>query len=79
MLTRTAITSLLLLRSVSANNGYGVFAAGPIASIHLAQSAVSGNATGYRVNGGATIYTFGDNYIVNNADYIGSLTPFAKQ
>jgi hypothetical protein len=62
------------------NRTYGLIAVGTNATLWLAQSTVTGNATGYISDGGAVINTYGDNYFAANGNPIGSsLTSISKQ
>jgi hypothetical protein len=62
-----AATSLMLLRSVAADNSVG-FEAGNDANtvLRLAQSTVTGNSRGWSVVGGAIVNSYGDNNIDGN-------------
>jgi hypothetical protein len=59
-----AVTNLMLVRSVSANNATGIASFGPKASVLSAQSTVTGNRTGWNL----FILSFGDNYVGGNTD-----------
>jgi hypothetical protein len=61
-----APTRLMLVRSVSLNNGNGIVVAGTNAIARLAQSAISGNTTGWFATGGGFLQSYGDNYIDGN-------------
>jgi hypothetical protein len=64
-----AATSLLVVRSVSANNSVGVSAfGGATATLRVGQSAITGNAQTWFTNAGSVLQSFGDNYIVGNGD-----------
>jgi hypothetical protein len=76
--TGNAPTSLMVFHSVAANNGTGVEADGPGATLRLANSTVTGNAHGWVASGGI-VDSYGDNYIDGNGANIGSLTPISKQ
>jgi hypothetical protein len=61
-------SSLMVVRSVTANNGTGLAAAGINAALRIGQSAVTGNSvTSSRVDS-ALLLSFGDNYISGNGD-----------
>ena len=62
-----APTSLMVYHSVAANNSDGVAAAGPGATLRLANSTVTGNGNGWAVpTAGGVLYSYGDNYIDGN-------------
>jgi hypothetical protein len=64
-----ATTSLMMLRSVSANNSTGVTAGiDPRARLWIGQSAISGNTLHTWFADGGTLQSFGDNAMVGNAD-----------
>ena len=70
---------LTLVRSVAANNGFGVESVGSLATMLLAQSTVTGNLSyGWNAAGGGIIKSYGDNYI-NAVSNQGSLTTVARQ
>jgi hypothetical protein len=58
--------TLMLVRSVAANNGTGLYAYGTGAILRVAQSTVSGNVNGWGVGGGGAVDSYGDNYINGN-------------
>lgn len=70
-----APTNFMVSHSVTANNGIGVDAFGPGVVVRLANSAVTGNASGWQVVNGGVISSYGDNYIDGNGSNTGSLTP----
>src|SRR5262245_13760606 len=75
-----AATSLMLVRSVSANNNVGIEADGANATLRIAQSTVTANVNaGFRALNGAAIETFADNYIRANGTDTGSLTIVTRQ
>jgi hypothetical protein len=61
-----ARTSVMLLRSVAANNDVGVLVQLPQAIVRSARSTITGNATAWSVTGGGVFQTYGDNYIDGN-------------
>jgi hypothetical protein len=61
-----APTSLMVSHSVAANNVYGVAAQGSGATIRLANSTLTGNASGWLVLSSGVINSYGDNYIDGN-------------
>jgi hypothetical protein len=60
-------TDLALIRSVVANNATGL-TAGFTATLSIGQSAITGNAKTWDKQGSAILQSFGDNYVINNAD-----------
>jgi hypothetical protein len=63
-----AATSLMLVRSVAANNGNGLHAGdAATATLRVGQSSITGNDTGWVAFGGAPLQSFGDNYIADNS------------
>jgi hypothetical protein len=75
----SAPTSLMVFHSVAANNGTGVVAQGTGATVRLANSTVTGNATGWSVDGTSLIGSYGDNYIDGNGSNSGSLNSIPRQ
>jgi len=71
-------TDVALVRSVVANNGTGLVA-GFTATLSIGQSAVTGNTKTWDRQGSAVIQSFGDNYIVNNADGDPALPTIPKK
>jgi hypothetical protein len=67
-----APSSLVLTRVTSVGNGIGVATSSTAATMRLAQSAVTGNATGYFVSN-SSLLSYGDNTIDNNGSNTGSL------
>lgn len=64
-----AATTLMLFHSVAANNTNGLGALGPLATIRVAQSMITGNANGWSagpVAGPGSVLSYGDNYIDGN-------------
>lgn len=61
-----APAKLMVFRSASVNNGFGVFAQGAGAILRIASSLVTGNGTGWTVNG-AVVQSYGNNSIDGNA------------
>ncbi len=75
-----SVTDLSLTHSLAEGNGIGVLAQGSNASIWLAQSTATGNATVYSVIPGGVINSYGDNYLAAaNGAPTGSLTSATKQ
>jgi hypothetical protein len=61
-----ATTTLTLFHSVAANNATGISASGPGSTLTVAQSMITGNASGWTASVGA-VDSYGDNYIDGNA------------
>jgi len=68
-----AVSKLVLTRSTSASNNTGIQALGNNASVWLAQSTVTGNATGFTFAAGGVIWSFRDNHMSDNAFNSGVL------
>jgi hypothetical protein len=62
-----ATATLMVVRSVSANNGDGLHALNTGAILRIAESTVTGNAAGWKVFSGASVLSAGDNTIEDNA------------
>jgi hypothetical protein len=78
--TSQAPTTLVLFHSVAANNGTGIRASTPGATLRAARSMVTGNTfAGWVAGAGGVVASYGDNYIDGNGTPIGVLTPVAKQ
>jgi hypothetical protein len=65
-----ALTSLTLIRTVSANNAnVGAWSAGtPKAIVRISHSTITANRISWTTAGGSVFQSFGDNYIAGNAD-----------
>jgi hypothetical protein len=74
-----APTTLVLVRSVTATNQYGLLARGQGATVRLANSAVTGNTSGWQIDNGGVAQSYGNNSIDGNGTNTGSLTPIAPQ
>jgi hypothetical protein len=62
-----APTSVMVYHSVAANNGAGVVALGPGATVRLANSTVTGNTNGWQtLSTPGVVDSYGDNYIDGN-------------
>jgi hypothetical protein len=61
------------------NTIIGVMASTANATLWLAQSTVTGNASGFNASSGGVINSFGDNYFAANGTNTGSLTSVVKQ
>jgi hypothetical protein len=65
----SAPAQLMVFHSVAANNGNGLSAFGSTATLRLASSVVTGNATSWNGAGtGGVLISYGDNYIDGNGD-----------
>jgi Right handed beta helix region len=64
----SAAASLMVARSVAANNGAGISASGAKATLRVGQSAVTGNALSWQVTSSAVLRSYGDNNIDGNGD-----------
>jgi hypothetical protein len=62
-----ATTNVTVTRSVATNNGMGLYAANGSASLRIGQSTITGNQYTW-TNSGATLQSFGDNYVGGNSD-----------
>jgi hypothetical protein len=65
-----APTTFMVSHSAGANNGFGAEANGAGATLHLANSTISGNVNGWTVTGAGglgVVDSYGDNYIDGNA------------
>jgi len=58
--------TLMVVRSVAANNGTGVSATGSAATVRVGQSVVTGNAVGLQALAGAALLSYGDNNVDGN-------------
>jgi len=75
-----APTRLMVVRSVSANNGIGLSAVnGATATLRLGQSAVTGNTTSWTVSSGGVLRSYGDNNIDGNGDGDPAITVIATK
>ena len=61
-----APTTLMVVRSVAANNLYGLYAAGTGATLRVANSTVTGNGNGWLAIAGGVLDSYGDSYIDGN-------------
>lgn len=61
-----ASTTLMVLRSVSANNLYGLYAGNPGAIVLVAHSTVEGNANAWFADSGGVVQSYADNIIHGN-------------
>ena len=69
-----AAVAMMIDRSVSSNNGFGLNANGAGAILRIGNSIVSGNATGVKLVNSATMTSFGTNQINDNATPGPSIT-----
>jgi hypothetical protein len=77
--TGHSISNLSLTHSLVEGNIIGVQANGPASTLWLAQSTLTGNASGFSTASGGVINTYLDNYNTSNGAGTGSLTPVGKQ
>jgi hypothetical protein len=61
-----AVTNLMVIRSVSANNSTGIAATGPVATVRVGQTTITGNATAWAEFTGGTVRSYNDNNIDGN-------------
>jgi hypothetical protein len=61
-------TKLMVMRSVAANNGGAGLLAFSNATARIGLSTLTGNATSWQANGGATVRSYGNNRIDGNGD-----------
>ena len=64
--TGHATTTLMVFNSVAANNNIGVYAVGIGATVRVAHSIVTGNASGWQTLSGGVLLSAGDNTIEGN-------------
>ena len=62
------VTHVALVRVAAVGNSIGVIAAGPQSTIRLAQSLVTGNGSGWGVQNGSLLLSYGNNFIDGNAN-----------
>jgi hypothetical protein len=75
-----SVSNLSLTRSQAVGNGIGVEAEATNATLWLAESTLTGNATGFDIVGGGVIMSYGDNDLAAaNGAPVGSLTPVSRQ
>jgi len=74
-----APTSLMVVRSVTANNAWGFNLNGGNATLRAGQSAVTGNTFSWAADNGAVLRSYGDNNIDGNADGDPAPTTIAKK
>jgi hypothetical protein len=76
-----SVTNVSLTHSVAiGNSSYGVQAFGTNATIWLAQTTLTGNASGFMARNGGVVASYGDNYLgAANGTPTGSLTGTGKQ
>src|SRR5262249_22199265 len=61
------VSTVMVVRSVSANNSTGL-SIGGVAKLRVGQSTIAGNTLHTWFGNGGTLQSFGDNYIAGNAD-----------
>jgi len=74
-----AATSLMLVRSVAANNGFGLQADGAPATLRIGQSTLTGNGVSWLAQSSAVLRSYGDNNINGNGDGDPAPTGIAKK
>ncbi len=77
--TGQAATAILLVRCVAVNNGLGVLAEGPGATLTFAQSTVTGNDQGLSNFFDGALFSYGDNNIDGNTNDGGTPPVLAKK
>jgi hypothetical protein len=77
--TGQAHTQIMVTRSVTSNNNVGLLFYGANVRAQLAQSTVTGNANGYFITVGATLESYGDNYIDGNGGAESGASPISKK
>jgi hypothetical protein len=66
-------TIVMLTRVTSSGHATGIMASGTNATVRLARSSVTGNETGFFIDSGAAILSYGDNVIADNGSSTGTL------
>jgi len=66
-------TGLMVVRSVAANNDFGLQALGASATLRVGDSIVTGNTTGWVVAQGGTVQSYGNNAVNGNAGGEGAM------
>ena len=61
-------TTLMLIRSVAANNGTGISVDGATANLRVGESTITGNTTSWSFTNGGALRSYGDNNIDGNGD-----------
>jgi parallel beta-helix repeat protein len=69
-----AVTEVMVVASVLANNTDGVVEGGANSTTFLAKDAISGNGTAFIVSGGGALFSFGDNDIKTNGNDGGTIS-----
>jgi hypothetical protein len=77
--TGHSVSNLVLTRATAVGNDAGVLARGANATLWLAHSTITGNTAGYFAGTGGIILSYGDNYIDDNADNVGTLGSATQQ
>jgi len=72
------LANVMMTRITATGNGVGVQSSGATALLRISQSTVTGNTTGYD-SSGSNMWSYGDNYIDDNASNVGNLTTRPKQ
>jgi hypothetical protein len=71
--TPSTPASLMVVRSVVANNGFGIGAVGASATLRVSQTTIAANQSALATESGGVIASYGDNYVVGNG--AGTETP----
>ena len=79
VVTRSALSNVMLVRSLAATNGIGLEAAGVNATLRIGQTTVTGNRASSSIQNGAVLRSYGDNYITGNGDGDPAPTTIAKK
>jgi hypothetical protein len=74
-----AITTLTVVRSVAIGNGTGISVANANARVRVAQSTITGNATGWLAQSGGSFESYGDNYVNGNAAGEAAMPSIARK
>jgi hypothetical protein len=74
-----AVTTVTVIRSVSANNGTGISAANNNGIVRVGQSTVAGNDNGWLAENGGTLQSYGDNYVNGNGANEGAVSGVSKK
>ena len=70
---------LIIVRSVSANNGTGIVATGANSTVRVGQSTVAGNTSGWSITQGGILQSYGDNHVDGNVGDEGVMPVIAKK
>jgi hypothetical protein len=73
-----SVAFMFLTRVTAVGNGVGISSFGNNAAVTLGQSSVTNNDIGTSVSNGATGFSYGDNYIVDNRGVAGTMVSINK-